>query len=51
MVLDYNHSRLWDLQAVFLFEAFSVYCSRRPHGRFSQRFEELLVGVSRCFVA
>ena len=42
LVLDYQHSRLWDLQATFLFEAFSVYCSRRPHSRFSQRFEELV---------
>ena len=45
LVLDYSHSRLWDLQATFLFEAFSVYCSRRPHSRFSQRFEDLLVGL------
>ena len=45
VILDYNQSRLWDLQAVFLFEALSVYCSRRPHGRFSQRFEDLLGGL------
>ncbi|KAL9083302.1 MAG: hypothetical protein Q9159_005865 [Coniocarpon cinnabarinum] len=45
LILDYNHSRLCDLQATFLFEAFSVYCSRRPHSRFSQRFEDLLVGL------
>lgn len=43
--LDYSRSRLCDLQAVFLHEVFSVFCSRRPCSRFSQRFEDLLTGV------
>ncbi|KAI9718654.1 MAG: hypothetical protein M1828_006662 [Chrysothrix sp. TS-e1954] len=43
--LDYTMSRLWDLQAVFLAEAFSLYCSRRPSTRFSPRFEGLLAGL------
>ena len=44
--MEYRMSRLWDLQAVFLSEAFSLYCSRRPSRHFSQRFEDLLAGVS-----
>ena len=39
-------SRLWDLQAVYLAEVFTLYRSRRPSSRFSQRFEDLLSGVS-----
>lgn len=43
--VDYRLSRLWDLQATFLAEAFSLYCSRRPSSHFSPRFEDLLAGV------
>jgi len=39
-------SRMWDLQITFLAEAFSLYRSRRPLVRFSQRFEDLCTGVS-----